>query len=255
MRVVSWNMAAGFGRNELRHERAWRFLQSVDPDFALLQEVDPPEWAIGHWDERFVFAERRSTNKWGTAILSRDMKLTRYEPDATTAPRLTALYGSAVVAIAKMPEPLWLASMHSDAYPVSAERLAALAHDDVVRCREDAIWELELYAGELIKVFAGSRFIAGGDINSGLLFDEKYGHWRNNWKLFENLAAHGFIDTRRSSEEQRTFFQPNRAEYQLDHVFADATTAAAVADWSVWTLPAVELGLSDHAPVVIEIQL
>lgn len=57
MRVMCWNMAAGFGHAFHRHERAWRFVQAVDPDFALLQEAVVPTWAREHWGEdRLVFA-------------------------------------------------------------------------------------------------------------------------------------------------------------------------------------------------------
>jgi endonuclease/exonuclease/phosphatase family metal-dependent hydrolase len=52
--------------------------------------------------------------------------------------------------------------------------------------------------------------------------------------------------------EVRTFFQTRRRHYQLDHIFADPATEAAVTDWQVDTAP-TELGLSDHAALVVRL--
>jgi hypothetical protein len=50
MRILVWNMAAGFGYDPDRHERAWRFLQANNPDVALLQEAVVPGWARESWN-------------------------------------------------------------------------------------------------------------------------------------------------------------------------------------------------------------
>jgi exonuclease III len=71
--------------------------------------------------------------------------------------------------------------------------------------------------------------------------------------LFENLAAQGFVDSRITEHEQRTYFKKRKLGYQLDHVFTDAVTADAVTGWTVLTDAAAELGLSDHAPIKVEI--
>ena len=56
------------------------------------------------------------------------------------------------------------------------------------------------------------------------------------------------------SEEQQTFFAPNRRAYQLHHVFGDAATEARVVDWRVDTEPVLSNpSLSDHAPIWVEL--
>ena len=48
MKLVSWNLGAGWGRwrdDPALHERAWHWLAAFDPDIALLQATVPPDWA------------------------------------------------------------------------------------------------------------------------------------------------------------------------------------------------------------------
>lgn len=50
MRLISWNMSAGFGFEAEKHIRAWEFLRDeLKPDVALLQEAVPPPWADNEW--------------------------------------------------------------------------------------------------------------------------------------------------------------------------------------------------------------
>jgi endonuclease/exonuclease/phosphatase family metal-dependent hydrolase len=151
---------------------------------------------------------------------------------------------------------MWLASIHSNAYPVRPDDLPADAPlAGMLRCDDKSMWEVELIAHELPRVFGSSRFVAGGDLNSGLLFDTKYGR-QSNARLFENLASVGFNDLRKRfhETEQRTYFKEGRGPYQLDHVFSDATTAREAQGWRVLAEVAAAEGLSDHAPIEVSLQ-
>jgi len=48
MRVVSWNLGVAFNFRRT-HDQAWQYLVELDPDIALLQEVDPPAWTDDRW--------------------------------------------------------------------------------------------------------------------------------------------------------------------------------------------------------------
>ncbi len=124
------------------------------------------------------------------------------------------------------------------------------------RCDPRGVWEIELIAHELPRVFGNDRFVAGGDLNSGLLFDTTY-HRQSNARLFENLASLGFLDLRRifHDAEQRTYFKEGKGPYQLDHVFCNATTARTARGWRVLSEVAVAEKLSDHAPIEILLDL
>jgi endonuclease/exonuclease/phosphatase family metal-dependent hydrolase len=255
VRVVTWNMAAGFGFNQKRHELAWRYLQTLDPDIALLQEAVPPNWARSQWSivarRSYPPVDGRADVPWGSAVVAREQALSEHIPDSGTTPWLHQLRGSAVIARIISETPLWIASIHSNAYPIPADCLDRLPTDGLRRCHETEVWEIELVAMEFEQLVGHGRFIAGGDLNSALLFDTISGD-QSNQRLFGNLRDSGFHDLRTSSHEQQAYFKAGRRPYQLDHVFADATTAAQSHTWRVIPEPAADLDLSDHAPIEVD---
>ena len=148
---------------------------------------------------------------------------------------------------------MWFASIHSRASAVPEGRFTTESLQSVPRCDPGAIWEIDLIAHDLARVFSGRRFVAGGDLNSALLFDAKIGY-DHNARLFANLRAMGLVDTRPRHEpdEVQTYFKAGVGAYQLDHVFADACTEARGSDWGVVTPFATTDRMSDHAPIVYE---
>jgi hypothetical protein len=192
---------------------------------------------------------------WGSAIVARDGSCEAFAAGDET-PFLRHLWGAAVIARTGGLEPVWLASIHSNAYRVRLEQLPPEAPlDRLLRCDESGMWEIELMAHELPRIFGTARFVAGGDLNSGLLFDTTYRR-QSNARLFENLAELGFRDLRKRFHEgeQRTYFKEGKGPYQLDHVFADATTEQATRDWRVLGEVASVQRLSDHAPIEVLIE-
>ena len=257
MRIISWNMAGGFAYDADKHERAWRYLKDLDPDVALLQEVVIPAWAEGHWPS--IVAARKYAPvfgkpdvPWGSSILTKSEAVEAYVPEENSW--LKELWGSVCLARLGLKVPLWLASIHSNAYPLSPERLARLPLGELRRCHEQKLWEIEIIARELVTLTRGEDLVAGGDLNSGLLFDKTY-RYDNNERLFSNLAEQGLVDLRVAAgieEEQQTYFKEGRGPYQLDHVFASAGLADRVKSWRWRVLSEVaERGLSDHAPIEI----
>src|SRR4051794_9961829 len=255
---------AGQAHSKRRQADAWRYLDDLNPDFALLQEARPPADAAEAWQGGLVFSPtwlRGPANEqaWGSAVLSRSIPILDCR-DLARGPWLTEPQGgAAAIARTDGPDPLWLASLYSDAAPLEPERREL--HKDAIGnlklCEEPKVWTIELIAPELARLFRDSAFVCGGDLNSGLLFDKNLKK-TSNQALFDNLAALGFVDlrTRHFAEEQRTFFAKNKGHYQLDHVFSDAGTEARTRSWRVLT-EAVERAdpLSDHAPIEVVIDL
>jgi endonuclease/exonuclease/phosphatase (EEP) superfamily protein YafD len=244
-------MAAGFGFDPGLHADAWAWLKGQRPDVALLQEVVTPtdeEWGN-------VIHSRKYANSpvvWGSAVLTSEPLVRSYEA-TFEYPWLSELGGSVCVGQPGADGAPWLVSIHSNAYPLSAERLAGRQDRVARRCHPEEIWEVEAIAQDLEGLLRGERFIVGGDLNSSLLFDE-VNRYDFNKLLFENLTAAGFVDTRPrfSAAEVQTYYKPNRRPYQLDHVYADPVTEASVTSWRVDPSP-VQLGLSDHAPIILDI--
>jgi endonuclease/exonuclease/phosphatase family metal-dependent hydrolase len=262
MRIVTWNIA--------KRPAPWQFLEELEADVALLQEAIPPHNPKGQqldlvsiaptregWRSMVAAPTYREVHgrggRWGSAILSRTAELEAYEPH-DSMPWLRMLWGGTAVARLTDP-PIWLASIHSDAGPVRADQLGGRSIEALRRCDLKHILEIELVVADLERLFSGSRFIAGGDLNASLALDANY-HPNNpsNARLFANLAEAGFVDLRPRffEDEQQTWFKAGTGPYQLDHVFADADTEKRVVSWRV-IHEAVEREpqLSDHAPIEV----
>lgn len=85
---------------------------------------------------------------------------------------------------------------------------------------------------QLHRLFAGSSYIWGGDLNSAEIMDDQ-GFVGGNRKLRRIWHDAGSRD---------------------DHVFADAVTEARVTDWRIDTAPVTaEPRLSDHAPIWVDL--
>lgn len=251
MRVVSWNMGYGFGYAQ-SHDEAWRqLLNDLQPDVALVQEARPPEWVVE--TQSLVWRPEHSNTTWGTGVIAAGHTLT-----GVPSPRhrwLPRLGGQAVVAEAATPteEDFLIASIHAQAKPVDPKIIDGEDVDGIKLHLASEIWPLDLIFDDLRRDAEGRRFVIGGDLNASLLFDRNYGP-RGNAEFFERVADAGWIDCRAVfyEDEQRTFFQPGKGPYQLDHVFVDAETADRLEAFTVVTDDEY-LALSDHAPVVVDI--
>lgn len=257
MKIMSWNMAAAMGSSATKQEAAWRWLNEQDVDVALLQEAVLIEEYARSWGST-IFRGKWDKN-WGCAVLVRSGSYERWEPSASQ-PWLQRVRGAATVARPTSGQGLWFASVHSDSssfeatnrrYPTTYGDLPD--RDGILRCSTKEMWEIEVIAHELSPVLASGPFVLGGDLNSSLLFDKNEDG--QEARLFKNLASQGFIDTRsrHSESEIQTFFKPRTRPFQLDHVYADEATESNVVRWEVLAHVARDLTLSDHAPVLVEL--
>lgn len=135
MRLICWNMAAGYEYNSSTHRDAWAWLNEQDLDIALLQEVVLPGDLHDEWGS--VLHARKypeSAVPWGSAVLTRVPGYRRYVP-GSSHPWLTRFSGSACVAeppaTADLP---WLISLHSNSEPMAPKYLAGQDLAAVPRC-------------------------------------------------------------------------------------------------------------------------
>jgi endonuclease/exonuclease/phosphatase family metal-dependent hydrolase len=260
VQIVVWNMGnGGPGNSAEKHARTWSYLLDLDFDVALLQETrDPrPDYSAELrsivWRPKYESRSRRPL--WGSAVVARTLELEAYEP-ADNYPWLNHLRGSTAVARSAT-EPAWFASVHLHDRRIQQEALAALPWADVpLTTRDKSLWETNVIPHELRHLFADDTFLWGGDLNSAIGMDSKRWFAGGNERLREVWKAGGSVDLRLDffPAEQRTYFHPSHDHYQLDHVFADATTARRVTSWRVDVDAAdCELPYSDHAPVLVEL--
>lgn len=154
--------------------------------------------------------------------------------------------------------PTWLASVHAHASKIPKNLLATNPHRDVEPVtRDGSLWELDLIPFELHQLFLDESYIWGGDLNSAGTMDDVPNFLGGNRKLRQMWLEAGSVDlrTRWLEQEQQTFFRPGNRAYQIDHLFSDAATESRVTAWSVDRRPVeVEPPLSDHAPVIVELE-
>ncbi len=223
MKVVTWNL--GYWQFRGKHDEAWRYLRiTIEPDFALLQEVRPPELMSG---EALVFQEVNSG--WGTAIYSRDMPL-------DGIPLCSKYPGRAVGASVSLEngKRLHLASIH--------------AYSDRVFLRLANIME------EIMETFADLTAIVGGDLNSARLAETVwpgYGHG----PFWERMDRSSLVDCcqRINGRELQTFFRADSMHpFQDDHLFVIHDLASALERCDVIHTE-VTRRVSDHIPLFIEL--
>jgi hypothetical protein len=243
---------AGF-HTDAPHAAAWEWLRNqAEFDVAMLQEAILPG-DLGDSFASVLFQSRFPAQKlaWGNCTLVRSH---RFSPCRLAHPTWAASsMEAALVAFGGEDNPM-LVNVHSNAKPIENFPRNDFVAAGGLTCHQTKVWEVEVIAHQLQPLLTGRRFILGGDINAGLLLDEVYGY-KNNVNLLRNLAEQGYVDLRlRHSEyEQQTFFRARTNPYQLDHLFGDLSTNESVKSWTVLTDVARDMKLSDHAPVVINV--
>lgn len=253
MRVVSWNMARNTTSKSVEaHERAWRYLASLNPDVALVQEATPPSWVGDIWD--VVIADVR---RWGSAVLAkRHLGLT-----AVSAPTAGIWERDGYIATASIMLPdgvaLLLGSVHAPLTKTLSPEFLAGYDPEGIRLSDYPVAYYYDVPYAIYRDLVGDRFLVSGDWNvSPVLWDRHHTN-SHEGEFFVRAAKHGWFDCYRQfhEDEGRTWFRGNDRPYQLDHAFCDAETATRLTACDIDQHPAATMKLSDHAPLVIELSL
>ena len=250
MRVVSWNLGFAYRRDEQAQEKAWRYLlDEIDPDIAMLQQAVPPAWAR---DVRTVVLGE-PPGRWGSAIVTKGLAA---EP--VGAEGLRRLGADVVCARIGLPggELALVASVYTKAAPLSAEDRAGVDIEGIRRSAQEEAWYNDLAYAILKELAADGRFIVGGDWQTGRLLDRWERHRGAGEEFFARAERDGWAECLRRfhPEEQRTLFRGDRG-YQFDHMFCDRELGARLRSCDVVPEPAAQLGLSDRAAIVMELDL
>jgi exonuclease III len=261
MRVIIWNFAGGSpGKFGGQHEEAWRYLLSLKPDIALLQEAIIPKWVTTEWN--VVWAPAYAKKKWGSAVVThlpiiKQFDVVALEPELS---ELLEKFGGQVVGAniqSGIGQELIAISVHAPARKVQLNQIPASMLAAIKLRRNPYIWRADVIFGALrFLPKLGLPFVFGGDWNTSRLFDERYGP-RDNNEFFDRMADAGFIDCLRRfhNTEVRTWFRPGDAHYQLDHLFCDDAFAKRLTSCLVHSEPAESMGYSDHAPIIADFDI
>lgn len=262
MRMVCWNMQAAFGSSSDRQDRAWHYLHALNPDIALLQETSPPEWARREW--HIFHGKAFDHQQWGSAIVVRD-GLHPHEMDIPEENRRHQRYpGSSVVLVETTidMEPYTFGSIYASAREMTEEQVSRLREEgiDVDRLRHGGvqrIWPLYVIFDDLKRLLKDKRFVVGGDFNAARKMDDMPHMAGGNRDFFGRIESGGFHNAlgKFHEEEVRTYYKKNNHPYQLDHLHCSSEILERLESCEAIEHPVTFLDLSDHAPIVAEIDL
>lgn len=261
MRFVSWNLHGANvpGRaSDEQQQRAWEYIHALGADLVLVQEAKAS--ATPSWDDWvFITGERgrfRKTWDWGSVIAAKSHFALTEHVESLDDPRLAQLYDLVLVGCLELAGVrVIVASVHSAAVSVSEwirdyattlrlsdDEISALSRPD---CKERPYLN-DLAFTALDRTIGDSPFIVAGDWNTC----RKYA---GGPQFFTRAETRGWVECHREPDEQ-SYFGRSSGAYQLDHAFVDTKTAARGIMCEIHVTDDI-LALSDHAPLVADIEL
>lgn len=282
LRILSWNIAGhslkrplypfrGGGEYE-RLQAVWNYIAASGTDVAFLQEAPAPIPLRESFQLHWLPAKGKP---WGSAIASKMPFKTPFDLsslDHTLSEPIKSFAGYNVAAsyLIKSNQELLFASLHTGTSALPTK----FRTPEIFRAAVDPHWGktnvvylFDAVMTSLLRLPSmGRRFVVGGDINFSRLMNKtmkgKNGITASIDEWFEKNSQRGLVDcfSQFHSEEQRTWYgkqqKSGRADhpYQLDHFFCDTETAKQIRNCWVDEKPALD-GLSDHAPIWMEINI
>jgi endonuclease/exonuclease/phosphatase family metal-dependent hydrolase len=251
IKVLTWNMN--------KRPRAWQYLLDQEPEFALLQETPVLAKPLPNYH---VLQESGNYPR-GSTILSktsmeRKFPLAKLKPDISSLIDLLSNRTVGGEYLIKDLGKMIVISTHLDSRPIATAHItpglfSAVGSPNWQKTKR--VWQSDVaFAAFRDLAKTGQRFIVGGDLNMSRLMDQKMPFNESVATWFEVQKTAGLVDCcwAINGKEVRTIFQEKKAHYQLDHLFCDKETAKSLVGCYV-DVQAVKDGLSDHAPLFIEL--
>ncbi len=266
MRIVCWNIR----RAKASHAGTWGYLEELDPDLALLQEVGE---IPGSFLEQRVSLMRSASSRDGrlqrfsTGILVKGEVVREIDLSSAWAwvnGELERFRGNLIAAeIALLNgERLHVCSAYSPAWPIPRERLAGVDLSPVKLSLNRDLFVTELLWAALRELpVSNTPWIVGGDLNSSVTFDHLWkGGPRGNQEIQDRMESLGFVECLRSYQEGLTPTFRNSRDgkviHQIDHLFVSAAIAQSLAACRTGDHDRVfGSKLSDHLPIVADFDL
>jgi len=253
VRVISWNMGmAQQSRHKPGlHERAWHYLLGLGPDLAFLQEVLPPTWVRG--EGTLVHG---AFTQWGSLVFSPRFPLAPFRlPEESNLRALGSYLAFGMAALPDGSEAL-VASVHAVAREATLVQLGTLDPATVTRPSVGRPRVNDVVFAGLEALVRERRFIIAGDWNTARLFDSSYPGTAGA-EFFARARERGWFECVwvKCREELQTWFRAGNRPYQLDHAFCDPALGDRLQTVRVATDAAKDLGLSDHAPLILDFEV
>jgi hypothetical protein len=257
VKVLCWNLGGAFGRwrddPDLR-DRAWHWIAALDPDLALLQECVPPTWACDRWTILTL-----PYMYWASALVARPSLGLHAIAVAGDTPlgRFGSYLATGEIEVADGPS-LLVASVHTRAAEAPDWVTGDLDRAAIARSTVGVPWSNDVAFDGYRSLVQDRRFLVGGDWNTARYIDADGTSDPAGAEFFSRAAAAGWSEITLDGDgcEGKTWYGSGAPRpYQPDHVFADPGTAATLRGSFVEAYPVERLGLSDHAPLVLDLDV
>jgi len=252
-----------------KSDASWELLLEIDPDIALLQEVNSiPDDVASHYS----ILQRKATGKTGkpqlfsTAILVRgsiDEEITLSSSWGWVNEELQRFTGNLVAAVISLNsgERFRAMSVYSPAWPIDRERLEGVDVSKVKLKDNPDVWVTELvWAALCDEERDGVPWIVAGDLNSSVTFDTLWGNKpRGNQEIQDRMTALGFVECLLFAQGKLTpTFMNTTGEkiiHQMDHLFIPEKLLTRLSSCITGDALRVFKGsLSDHLPVIATLE-
>lgn len=257
MKILCWNLGAAYGRwrdEPGLHGRAWHWIAAADPDLAFLQEVQPPDWARERWEVLTLPYEF-----WASALVARRGWLLRPAvlPAGGVLEREGSYFATADLDL-QIGAPLLVSSIHAAPHAAPGWRHPGYDAKAIARPSVGEPWCNDVAFAGFRELVDGRRFLLAGDWNTSRWLDADGVPSADGQEFFNRAAAAGWVELSLDADgrEGRSWYGSTNPRFcQLDHIFADGETGAAFRSFSIDPYPVERLGLSDHAPLILELDL
>lgn len=262
MRVVSWNM-----RRATTESPSWRYLEEMNPDIALLQEVvSIPATMESSYSIVYRHAQGKTgrSQNFGTAILVRGIiheELVLTSEWKWVTQQLEHFRGNLVAATVSVGSGCVfpVLSVHSPAWPIAPATYKGVDTGPFQLKNSSDLWVTEiLWAALKRHAVTSAPWVVGGDFNTSPTFDTLWpGGPHGNYEVLDRLAQLGLVECLRSSQGKLvpTFRNPRGGKiiHQIDHLFVAAELAASLEGCVIGDEGLVfGESLSDHLPIIAD---
>ncbi len=260
MKVVSWNV-----RGSTTGSPSWAYLEEIDPDIALLQEVTKiPKAITNKYCFRMKKARKPKTQdqKFSTAILVKGEVLEEihFSSEIDWVAKEINYYKGNILGFKVNTEDyknLNVVSVYSPAWPIEPERIKDIDISGIKLDKNPSLWLTEILwkALQNARISNEDDWVVAGDLNSSLTFDIKWGP-RSNDQVMRRMANLGFYECLKGFHNAivPTFRAPRGGyiEDQIDHLFVTQNIKNDLQNCYVGSLDIFKRSLSDHLPIIAE---
>lgn len=270
-RIVTWNC----NKATIARRGVWDYLFEMDPDVALLQEVNSmPDEVCSAYEYQMDKAKKKDglPQKFSTVLLVKghiSEKLLFPASEKWIEEELQSFSGN-LVAREIVPDngpqmtPIKAISVHGHDNPIDSTKFNGIDVTGVCLTQnpDPGVWVIDLLRASLAhqRPDLNQPWIVAGDFNTSETFDWRSGGPRGNREYLDCMEELGFTECLRKSQGRLTPTFRNTCggavKHQIDHLFVSSVLAERLITCDTGSIERVfNAHLSDHLPIIADFQL